>query len=510
MPDGPDTRTNTGPVSGRFITRGPDGGRDHDPIEAYLGIPYAAPAVGDGRWRAPLPAEAWTDVLECRRPGTAAVQVRREPGGPLPAQEYGIGEDCLNLNVYTPACDDTKRPVLFWVHGGSYQNGRGASNDGTHLCRNGDIVVVTVNYRMGLLGFIDLAWFDPSRAGSHNLGIQDQIAALEWVRDNITAFGGDPDQVTICGESAGAGSVLAILASPSADGLFHRVIAQSAPAAFGPPFDAVARRFADHVGAENIDDLLALDTHAVLAAQTALLQESQQQIAAADPPGLPDNAARGFRPAIDGITVTRDAAAAAGERGVPIMIGTNDDEGTMFALHLDPDLTVDDLRAMAAQRVGDRADDVIAAYRAEYPAYTPHQLAVQWMGDLRFWTCSLDVADAAVAAGTPVHVYRFGWRAEGLGGRFGAMHALEIPFVWKTMIGWETIFGTQPPSLLSDQLHQAWISYVRTGDPGHDGIGPWPRYDTDRRPTMRFDTETTVVDDPGGPTHRAWRAIAPM
>ena len=177
----------------------------------------------------------------------------------------------------------------------------------------------------------------------------------------------------------------------------------------------------------------------------------------------------------------------------------------MFSLHLDPNLDLDDLRAMAARRVGDRADDVIAAYRTEYPAHTPHQLAVQWMGDLRFWTCSLDVVDAAVAAGTPVHVYRFGWRAQGLGGMFGAMHALEIPFVWKTMAGWETIFGTEPPPQLSDQLHQAWIGYVRTGDPGHEGLGPWARYDTDRRPTMRFDTTTTVVDDPGGPTYRAWR-----
>ncbi len=505
MPEAPLATTTAGQISGRSITRGPDGVKDQTPIEAFLGVPFAAAPVGDRRWRPPQPTEPWDGVLECTRPGPAAVQVLRKPGGPLPAQTYEIGEDCLNLNVYTPACDDAKRPVFFWVHGGSYQNGRGASNDGTQLCRNGDIVVVTVNYRMGLLGFIELAWLDESRVGSHNLGIQDQIAGLQWVRDNIAAFGGDPDQVTICGESAGAGSVLAILASPSADGLFRRVISQSAPAAFGPPHETVARNLAEHVGATSIDDLLALTADELLAAQGTLLAAGTSAMERADPPALPDNSGRGFRPAIDGITVTRDAAHAAGERAVPILIGTNDDEGTMFALHLDRAMTIDGLRAIAAQRVGGRVDDVITAYQAEYPDFTPHQIAVQWMGDLRFWTCSLDVADAAVEAGTPVHVYRFSWKAQGLGGTFGAMHALEIPFVWKTMLGWDLAFGTEPPPELSDQLHQAWISYVRTGDPSHDGIGEWPAYDTERRPTMRFDETTRVVDDPGAGTHRAWR-----
>ena len=505
MPDVPIARTIGGEISGRYITRGPDGVEDQAAIEAFLGVPYAAAPMGDLRWRPPQPVAPWTGTKECRRPGTSAVQVLRKPGGPLPAQEYEIGEDCLNLNVYTPSSDGQRRPVLFWVHGGSYQNGRGAGQDGTQLCRNGDLVVVTVNYRMGLLGFIELGWLDESRAGSHNLGIQDQIAGLRWVRDNIAGFGGDPDQITICGESAGAGSVLAILASPDADGLYRRVISQSAPAAFGPPHETVARNLAEHVDAESIDDLLALTTEQILDVQATLLRAGERATATADPPALPDNAGRGFRPAIDGLTVTRDAAAAAAERGVPLMIGTNDDEGTMFALHHDRDMTFDGLRAMAAARVGDEADQVIAAYRAEYSEKTPHEIAVQWMGDLRFWTCSLDVADAAASAGTPVHVYRFGWKAQGLGGAFGAMHALEIPFVWKAMLGWDIAFGVEPPAQLSDQLHQAWINYVRTGDPSHDGIGAWPVYDTDRRPTMRFDETTTVVDDPGAQTHRAWR-----
>lgn len=504
MPDAPVARTTTGEVTGRFITRGADGVEDQAPIEAFLGVPYAAPPTGDRRWRPAQPAEPWAGVLECRRPGTAAVQVPRAPGSPLPGANYATGEDCLNLNVYTPACDDAKRPVLFWIHGGSYQSGRGADTDGTQLCRNGDLVVVCINYRMGMLGFAEFGWLDPERAGTQNLGIQDQIAALRWVRDNIADFGGDPDQVTICGESAGAGSVLAVLASPSADGLYHRVISQSPPARFGPTDDETGRALADHFGATTIDDLLARTADEIRDAQAMLIGTRTLESAAADPPLLPSVRGSGFRPVIDGITVTRSPEQAAVERQIPLLLGTNDDEGTMFALHLKPWMTLDTLRAMAAQRVDD-PDAVIAAYQAEYPDKTPHQIAVQWIGDLIFWTDTLDVADAASDAGVPVHLYRFGWRAEGLGGVFGAMHALEIPFVWKSTRGWDLVFGGEPPPQLADEMHQAWINFVRTGDPNHDGIDAWPHYDAARRATMRFDAVSKVVDDPGARTHRAWR-----
>ncbi len=501
----PQATTVTGDIAGRWITRGPDGETDAAPIQAYLGIPFAAPPIGSQRWCSPAPPEAWNGVRDCTRPGPAAIQIRRPPGGPLPPQDYDCDEDCLNLNVYTPSTTG-QRPVLFWVHGGSYMNGRGANNNGTFLSRNGDLVVVTVNYRMGLLGFIDLAWLDPDRAGSHNLGIQDQIAALRWVRDNIAQFGGDPKQVTICGESAGAGSVLALLASPAADGLFHQVISQSAPAAFGPPSDSLARKLAEHFGAETIDDLLTRSADEILEAQRQLAGAAIAETQQADPPELPDNTGRFFRPAVDGVTVTRDAAQAAGERGVPILIGTNDDEGSLFSLHLNPNLTIDDLTAMAEVRVGAlRAREIVATYQTAYPDFSPHQIAVQWMGDLRFWTCTLDVADAAVTAGTPVHVYRFGWKSQGLGGMFGAMHAMEIPFIWKTLPGWDALFGTTPPADLSDEMHWAWINYIKTGDPSHPGIGDWAPYNLATRPTMRFDTVTEMVTDPGASTHRVWR-----
>ena len=503
---GPIAATTSGNVQGRIITRDVDGSDGASPIEAYLGIPFAAPPTGDRRWRPPHPPESWTGVRDCTRPGPAAIQIHRPAGGPLPPQDYTTAEDCLNLNVYTPATGG-QRPVLFWVHGGSYMNGRGANNNGTFLSRNGDMVVVTVNYRMGLLGFLDLAWLDPERAGSHNLGIQDQIAALRWVRDNISQFGGDPAQVTICGESAGAGSVLAILASPSADGLFHRVISQSAPAAFGPADDTLARSLADQVGASTIQDLLALTSDDILRAQQSMAHTAAQRTQETQPPSLPDNAGRFFRPAIDGITVTRDAAEAAAERGIPLLIGTNDDEGTLFSLHLNPAMSQDDLTAMAAVRAGDAATEIVATYQAEYPEFTPHQIAQQWIGDLRFWTCTLDVADAAADHGTPVHLYRFGWKTQGFGGQFGAMHAVEIPFIWKTMTGWGEVFGTEPPPELSDQLHQAWINYVRTGDPSHPGIGNWAHYDSTTRATMRFDQTTEMVNDPGATTHRVWRQL---
>ena len=216
-------------------------GRIRDGVHEFLGVPYAAPPIGDLRFRPPQPPIPWDGTRSATRLGASAPQIERDPDSPLPATGYATNEDCLFLNVYTPAPDNAARPVLIWIHGGSYMTGRGATVDGGPFARNGDIVVVSINYRLGLLGFMELGHLDPELAGSHNNGIRDQIAALRWVHDNIAVFGGDPTRVTIAGESAGAGSVMAILASPEADDLYHQAISQSAPAAFMPPSTALAQ-----------------------------------------------------------------------------------------------------------------------------------------------------------------------------------------------------------------------------------------------------------------------------
>ena len=211
---------------------GPIRGRERNGVHQFLGIRYAEPPTGVRRFAPPVPVGGWDGVYDATHFGTSAPQVSRAASSPLPGSEIRWDEDCLFLNVYSPAPDHAGRPVLFWIHGGSYTFGSGDAYNGGSFATRGDIVVVTVNYRLGVFGFMELGHLDPALAGSQNNGIRDQITALQWVHDHIEYFGGDPDQVTISGESAGAGSVAAILGAPAADHLYHRAIAQSPPVSF--------------------------------------------------------------------------------------------------------------------------------------------------------------------------------------------------------------------------------------------------------------------------------------
>ncbi len=500
------TDTTTAPTAA--TSHGVLKGRIRDGVSEFLGVPYAAPPVGDLRFRAPQPALPWEGTRSATHLGASAPQIDREPSSPLPATGYATDEDCLYLNVYTPAPDTGARPVLVWIHGGSYMTGRGATVDGGPFARNGDIVVVSINYRLGLLGFMELGHLDSELAGSHNNGIRDQIAALRWVHDNIAAFGGDPERVTISGESAGAGSVMAILASPQADGLYHQVIAQSAPAAFAPPSTELAQDTMDVAGVDGIDGLRALSTDKIIEIQRQLSATAGR--AAVAEPRFPGAARNGLRPAIDGITVTRSPMEAAAERGIPLLLGTNLDEGTLFGFHLPDEVNDDLLRSLAADHASD-PDAVVEAFRAEHPAADNRTLALSMIGDTLFRTSSLQVADAAAAAGTPVFAYLFEWQSTEFNGFFGAMHALEIPFVWQADLegaaaGWQRIMGPAGswPADISDNMHHAWIAFVRAGDPTHDAIGAWPRYD-EVRPTMVFGDTTRLEHDPRGTTRASWR-----
>ncbi|NCG36816.1 MAG: carboxylesterase family protein [Actinobacteria bacterium] len=484
-------------------------GRIRDGVHEFLGVPYAAPPIGDLRFRPPQPPIPWDGTRSATHLGASAPQIERDPDSPLPATGYATNEDCLFLNVYTPAPDNAARPVLIWIHGGSYMTGRGATVDGGPFARNGDIVVVSINYRLGLLGFMELGHLDPELAGSHNNGIRDQIAALRWVHDNIAVFGGDPTRVTIAGESAGAGSVMAILASPEADDLYHQAISQSAPAAFMPPSTALAQEVLAAAGAHGVDELRSLPADAIIEIQKQLATATVGSTVAR--PRLPGSARRGIRPAIDGITVTRSPPEAAGERGIPLLLGTNLDEGTLFGGHLPKEISDDLLRSLAADHTS-TPDPVIEAFRAEQPATDNRTLAVSMIGDTLFRTSSLHVADAAAAADTPVFTYLFEWQSTEFNGFFGSMHALEIPFVWQADLhgaaaGWQRIMGPPGswPVEISDNMHYAWIGFVRDANPTHDGIGDWRRYD-DTRPTMVFGNTTRLEHDPRGKTRASWDA----
>jgi len=486
-------------------------GREKGGALQFLGIRYGQTTAGENRFRPPMPVEPWAGVFDATRFGASAPQPPRPEESVLPKRDLTISEDCLFLNVFTPAADSAARPVLFWIHGGSYLNGSGDAYGGASFATTGDIVVVTINYRLGVFGFAEFGHLDESHVGSQNNGVLDMIAALQWVSDNIAAFGGDPERVTICGESAGAGAVNALLCSPAARPLFHQAISESGPARFGPAGHEFADDFRTELAAvtgevsASLADMRSASVEQLLTAQQALLDKGAGQLGVT----LITSHRRGFRPAIDGLTLTSNPAEAVVADPVPFLIGTNADEGTLFSLYLPAEISDTEL-AGELTRIGHDAEAVINAFRSEYPGETNRELAVRMLGDTLFRNSSLAVADAQAdkhGPDCPVFTYLFTWKSRGFGGAFGSMHALEIPFVWNMPLGpWKALLGENepwPPDL-SDRMHLAWIAFVRTGNPGHEGIGDWPPYNTDERPTMEFGDQSRVLTDPHGLTRAAW------
>jgi para-nitrobenzyl esterase len=427
-----------------------------------------------------------------------------------------VSEDCLFLNVYTPAPGEpdahdeerARRPVMVWIHGGSWMTGSGDIYDGASFCTRGDAVVVTINYRLGVLGWLPLDAVDPSFAGAGNNGLRDQVLALQWVRDNIASLGGDPDNVTIFGESAGGGSVCALLATPSAEGLFRRAIAQSPPPAFREAVDAerfcrevVAAVSPDATPDALLDTLLAAPVDDILRAQIDVMA-NVTAAAVKDGDVDLDVAGIGPHPVVDGVVVTRTVADAVRDSAVPLIIGTNLDEGTLFTGLMPLWFSDEDV----ANRLPDFAADpkaVVRALRATLPAGRP--LIVDAFADAIFRIPSLRVADAQTEGGrAPVWVYWFTWPTPIMGGLLGSTHALEIAFVLNQTEKWAAFVGATAPLELAHAMHDAWIAFARTGDPNHAGLPAWPAYDTARRPTMEFGESVRVVDDPRSDARRAW------
>jgi para-nitrobenzyl esterase len=397
---------------------------------------------------------------------------------------------------------------MVWIHGGAYTMGSGRDYDGSVLARRGDVVVVTCNYRLGLFGWLPLAHLDPGFAGSANLGILDQMAALRWVRDNISAFGGDPGNVTIFGESAGAGSVFALLAAPDADGLYHRAIAQSGPPGFGPPREpaTMAEKFARQLDADRpvLDVLLTASAEELVAAQSAVVGAGIEGLGTAEDRRL-DETAAGFHPVVDGVVVTRrpaEALADKGGRNVPLIVGTNLDEGTLFAQYLSTPVTDE----QAAAALGSSCPDPDLVVKTQRAAETGRLLLVDLFTYAVFRIPSLQAADAQANTDVPVWVYLFTWPTPILDGVLGATHALEIPFVWNLLDDplWRLFVGDDAPRELAEAMQDAWIAFARSGDPNHDRLPGWRPYDTNRRPTMEFGSTTRLVDDPEAELRRAW------
>lgn len=484
-------------------------GLERDGVHVFRGIPFAAPPVGERRWQPPAPREPWTGVRDATHSGAVCAQppfvLEQITGGTPPRQS----EDCLFLNVWTPGLDDARRPVMVWIHGGAFVNGSGSTPwyDGSRFARNGDVVVVTINYRLGPFGFLHLAeLFGERFAGSGNAGLLDQVAALEWVRDNITAFGGDPGNVTIFGESAGAGSVGTLLGLPAAAGLFHGAIAQSGAASWcATPERAasVARRVVEDLGVEpgDADALLTCPADRVVGAVAALEAELGHL-------ALP------FQPVADEVVLPEpplDAVAAGSAAGIRLLLGTNAEEMTLFSLADAKLAQLDDARLLRrARRLHPRGEELLDAYRAAHPEETAAGLWLAMSGDSLFRVPAIRLAERQHGHAA-VYKYLFTWRSTAFGGLLGASHALDIPFVFDNLhqAGVEVFTGDGPERpRLAEAMHRAWIAFAHRGDPAHPGLPEWPAYEPGRRATMRFDVPCELLHDPGSEIRQAWQALS--
>lgn len=478
-------------------------------ISAYKGIRYAAPPVAELRFMPPQPPKSWSHIEDATALGAPCMQMY-SPGGPRQS-DFSIemqavfptgpetrqdNEDCLFLNVWTPAADGKKRPVLFWIHGGGHAYGSGGwpAYDGRNLAEKGDVVVITVNHRLNAFGYMALGDRFPEFKSVANVGDLDLVAALKWVQANAVAFGGDPGNVTIMGESGGGAKVSHLLAMPSAAGLFHKAVIQSGPGVTSGKQTAnaaLAAKVLDRIGVKTLADLRAADPHALVEAT-----RTEMNAGGGYRMGGPN-----FGPVVDGAVLPRDPFAPTApevSRMVPIMIGWNKDEMTIFNA-AQPWFGAIDFAALdkMAPMFGPGAADLIALYRKEHPDYSASHIANLAMG-ARFVQGTYILADRkAEQKGAPVFVYRLTYETKVQGGLYKTPHTLDIPFMFNNVDKARVLVGPgSDPEKLAAMMSDAWLAFARTGKPSSPLLPAWPAYDTKTRRVMQFDVTPNVADDP--------------
>jgi para-nitrobenzyl esterase len=475
-------------------------GAEVNGVHAFLGVPYAEPPVGALRWRSPVPIAPWAQPRDATKFGGSAPQF-----SPLMTDIPAQDEDCLYLNIWTPRLQGAPLPVLVWIHGGSFTTGAGAQPmyDGNALAKRG-AVVVTINYRI-----------------DNNRALHDQITALQWVRDHIDAFGGDPDNVTVFGESAGAMSIGALLASQAAAGLFHKAVLQSGAAhhTVSPSEGArMAEVFLRALGASSAspDALWNAPAAALVKAQLACGRELVHRgpSARTSPQG-----SMTLLPVSDGGLLPEapfEAIVQSHNPKLPLMLGTNRDEWNFFIFLTEPgkrNLTMDALLRVLTKRVPGREAEVVAHYQRHAPRgdqLAPWQLYSMIESDRTFRVPAIRLAEAVSRRSASVFMYMFDWQSTLFNGEMGACHAVEIPFLFGTLesqFGKAFLGGAAGVERLSAITMDSWLAFARTGNPSHEGVGPWPTYNEKSRETQWLAAQCRVESAPWDALRAFWDDI---